>query len=200
MILQPFTVQSRGKRYTFIDRLAIDSGAEQERIQQMMMLQVEMMQEDARCKALGINEAGAIGNLGFGVHDGAELVGVFMVAALDYRSGPWADLIDWEVVSGDPAIFHARPMPGFPSLDLADALELSTDAAHHLMARNVRTVGGHRVNFQRFSWAIFKDRTDRNSRAMKRVHDAAAGDARFQMIEAPDPDEPARTRVDTELA
>ena len=200
MILQPFDVTSQGKTYTFVDRLAIDSDAERERIQQFMLLQLELMQDDAKCAALGISEVGIMGNLGLGAYDGNELVGIFFVAALDYRSGPWADLTNWEVVSNDPAVFHARPMPGFPSLSLEASLDLSTDAVYRMMAETMDTVGGHRVRFGRFSWAIFKDRTDRNSRAMKRVHEHAKADVRFSMIEVADPADPARTRVDIELA
>ncbi len=200
MIIQPFMVNSLGKQYTFIDHMAIDSVTERDRVQQVMLVQIALFQDDAKCEALGIDPVGQIGTLGLGVYDGTELVGVFLVAALDYRSGPWADLVNWEVVNEDPAVFYARPMPGFPVLSLDEALDLSTDAAYHMLSQTMPTVGGHRVGFSRFSWAIFKDRDDPASRAMKRVHDHAAADARFQMIEAPDPDEPARTRVDIELA
>lgn len=200
MILQPFTVTSQGKDWTFIDRLAIDSEAERDVIQQLMLAEIDVMQEDAMCAALEIAESCPIGNIGFGVYDGATLSGVFLVASLDYQSGPWADLVDWEVVSADPAVFHARPMPGFPVLSLEDSLALSVDGAHHLLAQRMTSVGGHGVEFRRLSWAIFKDQTDANSLAAKRIHDAAAADSRFTMTEAPDPNDAELTRVDIELA
>jgi hypothetical protein len=203
MILQTFNVTSRGNRYRFMDRQAIDSDAEREAIQQVMGIQLGAMQEDAMCAALGIAEVGAIGNLGFGVYDDRDdtLVGVFLVASLAYQSGPWADLVDWEVVNANaPAVFHARPMPGFPVLPLDDSLDLSTDGAHHLLARRLTSVGGIGVEFRRLSWAIFKDRTDSNSRAAKRIHAAAAADNRFSMSENADPNDAALTRVDIELA
>jgi hypothetical protein len=200
MIINPFVVTSRGKEWTFRDREAIDSALERDAIQQFMLLQLEVMQSDAMCDALGLAESGPIGNLGFGVYDGATLSGVFLVAALDYRSGPWADLIDWEVTNSDPAVFHARPMPGFVSLAEEGALALSVDAAHHLLANTMTSVGGCDVEFARLSWAIFKDRGDENSLAAKRIHDAAAADQRFTMTEALDPDDATLTRVDIELA
>ena len=200
MILKPFDVVSRGKLYTFIDRLAIDSDAERGLVEQVLLAQLDLMQDDAKCAALGIKETGKIGNLEFGVYDDSELVGAFLVTTLDYRSGPWADLVDWEITSNDPAVFYARPMPGFIALPLADALDLSIDSINHMMSMTMPTVGGHEVTFNLFSWALYKDRTDANSVAMKRVHDHAAADGRFQMTEAPDPADAARTRVDIELA
>lgn len=200
MILEPFNVVSQGKKFTFIDRLAIDSAAERNTIQQVVLAAIDLMQDDAKCAALGIVESGAVGNLEFGVYEDGELAGVFFIASLDYRSGPWADLVDWEVVSNEPAVFHARPMPGFPALPLDRALDLSTDAVHHMMFRKLRTVGEHEVQFSRFSWALYKDRTDPNSRVMQRVHNHVKNDPRFQMTEMPDPADAARTRVDIELA
>ena len=201
MILKPFFVNSHGKRWQFVDSNSISADVERERIQQISIAAVALMQDDAKCVALGINEVGVVGNLHFGVYDQADVLrGIFFVAALDYQSGPWTDLVDWQVTSNDTAVFHARPMPGFPLLSLDDALDLSVDSAHHLLFRNIQTVDGFDVNFSRLSWAIYKDRTDPSSRAMKRVHDRAKADARFQMTEAADPADPARTRVDIELA
>jgi len=201
MILQPFTVNSsRGKRYDFIDRRAIDSSAERTRVNQAIQASLVVMQQDAMCDAIGLPSVGQADNFGFGVYEGGDFVGVFLVATLTYQSGPWADLIEWEVVSNDPAVFHARPMPAFPVLSLDDSLDLSVDSAHHLLARRLTTVGGVNVEFKRLSWAIFKARTDPASRAVQRVHDKAKADHRFNMVELPDQANAARTRVDIELA
>jgi hypothetical protein len=123
-----------------------------------------------------------------------------LLATLDYQSGPWRDLVDWEVVSSDPAVFHARPMPAFPALSLDDSLDLSVDSAHHLLSHRLTTVGGTNVEFKRLSWAIYQARTDPASRAVKRMHDKAKADRRFRMTELPDAADAARTRVDIELA
>lgn len=201
MILQPFTLTSLGKRWRFVDSNAISSNNQRVLIQQLAQSQVALMQDDAKCAALNIAEVGVVNNFFFGVYDEADVLsGIFFVAALDYQSGPWADLIDWQVTSDDTAVFHARPMPGFPVLSLDDSLELSVDGAHRLLSATVDTVDGFAVGFSRFSWAIYKDRTDRNSRAMKRIHDHAKADSRFAMTESVDPVDPARTRVDIELA
>ncbi len=199
MIIQPFDVQSGSRSYTFIDRQAIDSDVDRAIIQQMMQVQIGLMQEDAMCAALGILEVGVVGNLGLAVYDNTALVGVTLLTTLEYQSGPWADLVDWEVVSNDPAVFHARPMPAFPILSLEDSLDLAVDSAYHLLFRRMTSVGGIGVEFRRLSWAIYKDRTDANSRAAKRIHDKAAADIRFRMTEIPDPADAARTRVDIEL-
>lgn len=201
MILNPFTVISRGNQWKFVDRLSIDSDLERDAVQQVILGQIDLMQKDAMCAALGIKEVGAIGNLEFGVYDKDDvLTGVFLVASLDYQSGPWADLIDWEVTSSDPCVFRARPMPGFLSMDEDDALDLSVDAAHHLLFRRMTTMSGNDVEFERLSWAIFKDRTDPNSVEARKYHDKAKGDNRFNMTEAPDPNDAALTRVDIQLA
>jgi len=200
MILRPFNVNSRGTRYSFIDQLAVDSDAERAAIQQAVQLQLALMPEDAKCAALGIAETGTFGNIQLGVYDGSTLTGAFLLTSLDYQSGPWADLVDWQVTSSDPAVFHGRPMPGFPALSLADSLDLSVDAAHHMLARRIQSVGGHDVKFQRLSWAVFKGRADPRSRAANRVHDKAAADGRFRMTEAPDGNDATLTRVDIELA
>lgn len=200
MILAPFDVSSRGKTYTFIDRMAIDSEADRAIIEQMVLVQLELMQDDAKCAALGIDERCNIDNFTLGAYDGAELAGVFLITSMDYRSGPWADLVDWEVIGSGPAVFHARPMPGFPAMSLDASLDLSVEVAHRMMAETINTVGGNQVRFSRFSWALFKDRDDANSRAMQRVHDHAKADARLAMVEVQDPSNSARTRVDIELA
>ncbi len=200
MILQPFTVTSAGKDWRFVDSESLDSALEREQIQQFTIAQLDLMQQDATCAALGISEVGTIGNIALGVYDDATLSGVFLVAALDYQSGPWADLVDWEVTSGAPAVFHARTMPGFPLLTLEASLDLTVDAAHHLLSQRMTSVDGHGVEFGRLSWAIYKDRTDAISRAAKRIHDKAAADARFAMTETVDPGDGERTRTYIELA
>ena len=199
MIIQPFEGQSGPTRFTFIDSRAIDSDAQREVVQQMMQVQIGLMQEDAMCAALGILEVGIIGNVGLAVYDGSDLVGVTLLASLDYQSGPWADLVDWEIVNSDPAVFHARPMPAFPVLSLDASLDLAVDSAHHLLFRRMTSVAGVGIEFRRLSWAIYKDRDDANSRAAKRIHDRAAADNRFRMTEGPDPADAERTRVDIEL-
>jgi len=201
MILQPFDVVSRGTRYTFKDRNAIDSDEERETLFRIMAGQLALMQQDAMCAALGFAESGIVGNLELGVYDGSALIGVFLVTSLEYLSGPWADLTDWEVVRpNDTALFNGRPMPGFPPLSLAEHLDLSVASAHHLLKRDISTADGHKVRFSKLSWAIFKDRTDTNSVHAKRIHDHAKADNRLAMTELPDPANAARTRVDIELA
>jgi len=202
MILESFFVNSRGKRWRFTDSNSISSDIERDRIQQISIAAVALMQDDAKCFALGINEVGIVPNLHFGVYDNDDVMaGIFFIAALDYQFGPWADLVDWQVTQPNTtAVFHARPMPGFPSLTLDDSLDLSVDVAHHLLAHRIQTVDGFDVQFSRFSWAIYEARTDPDSRAMQRVHDRAKADSRFTMTESVDPADPARTRVDIELA
>lgn len=201
MILQPFTVTSGGIAYDFVDSASLSSATERELIQQLMLVQLEVMQDDAKCEALGIGPCGTIPNLGFGVYVGGALSGTFLVAALAYQSGPWADLVDWEVTDPNArAVFHARPMPAFPLLTLEDSLTLSVDSAHHLLTDAMTTVDGHGVGFARLSWAVHKERSDPGSRAVQRVHERAAADARFTMAEALDPDDATLTRVDIELA
>lgn len=201
MIIQPFQVHSGTKNYDFIDRQAIDSDSERKIVQQFILMQLALMQDDAKCAALKIPEVTEFENLGFGVYDGATLIGVFLIAALAYQSGPWADLIDWQVTNpNDPAKFFARPMPGFLSLPEPAALDLSVDAAHHFLFHRLTSVNGHGVEFHKFSWAIFKQRTDPNSVAAKKIHDKAKNDNRFSMTEAPDPNDAALTRVDIELS
>lgn len=200
MILNPFAITSRGTDWDFAQADSLASDAERDQIQQLLLAQAATMQEDAMCAALGIDPVGAVGNLGFGVYDRGTLGGVLMVAALDYQSGPWLDLVDWEVVDASaPAVFHARPMPVFPLLESEDSDALSVATAHHFLAHRMTTVDGYGVEFRRLSWALFKERTDDNSRAVQRVHEAMKADARFVMTEAPDPNDAALTRVDLEL-
>lgn len=200
MILNPFTITSNGTRWDFAQADSLASDAERDQIQQLLVAQAATMPQDAMCAALGIDAVGVVGNLGFGVYESGALAGVLMVAALDYRSGPWRDLVDWEVVDGSaPAVFHARPMPVFPLLASEDSDALSVEAAHHFLARRMTTVDDYGVEFRRLSWALFKERTDADSRAVQRVHEAMKADARFVMTEAPDPNDATLTRVDLEL-
>lgn len=200
MILEPFDIVSRGTRYTFVDWQTIESEAEKDAVFAVMAASLALMQQDAMCKALGIEEVGTVGNFELGVYDGDDLVGITLIASLDYKSGPWADLIDWEVTNPNAdAVFWARPLPWFPPLPLDDSLDLSTDVAHHLLSRRMMSVSGTWVTFSRLSWAIYKDRDDVNSRAEQRVHDHALADSRFTMTELPDPADASRTRVDLEL-
>jgi hypothetical protein len=175
MIVLPFAVRSRNKRYDFIDSKAIDSLAEQTRIQQVITASLQLMQKDAMCEALGIESTTQFTPHGFGVYDGASPVGVFLIAALAHQSGVWRDPHngDWEVIDSKPAVFHARPMPGF-AIPEAEALDLSTDAAHHfLSSKTLATANGNRIEFRRLSWAIFKARTDPLSQAARRMHEHA---------------------------
>lgn len=200
MILQPFTVNSHGKRWEFVHADSLASDVERDQIQQFARMQLQIMTDDAKCAALGIAEVGVIGNLGFGVYEGGTLSGVFLMASLDYQSGPWSDLVSWEVADANaPVVLHARPLPGFPLLTLDNSLTLSVDAAHHFLARKLQTVDGYDVGFKRLSWAVHKGRNDAGSRAVQRVHERAKADNRFTMIEAADPNDALLTRVDLEL-
>jgi hypothetical protein len=201
MIISTFDVQSGGKDYTFVDRVAVDNGEERERIQQFIMAQLSIMQQDAMCEAIGIQAVTEFEALGFGVYDRSDLIGVFLIAALAHQSGVWRDPHngDWEVINSDPVIFFARPMPGFVALPESVALDLSVDSAYHFLAQTLISVGGHDVKFGKLSWAIFKGRTDANSRMAKKIHDYAAVDARFKMTETIDQTDVSRTLVDIEL-
>jgi len=201
MIILPFTVRSRNKRYDFVDTQAIDSGAEKTRVQQVITSSLQLMQQDAMCEAIGIQSFTKFQPHGFAVYDGLSPVGIFLVAAVAHQSGVWRDPHngDWTVIDRHPAVFHARPMPGF-SLPEPEALDLSTNAAHHLLsAKTMRSAGEHKIEFRRLSWAIFKGRADPMSVAAKKMHDHAKADNRFKMTELPDPANAQRTRVDIEL-
>ena len=200
MILQPFTVNSQGKRWSFMQVDVLASDAERRQVQQLLLTQMAAMQQDAMCAALGIDPSGEFGTLSFGAYESGVLAGVLLVVALDYQSGPWRDLGDWEVVNGNaPAVFHARPMPVFPFLAPEDSAVLSADVAHHLLARRMTMVEGYGVEFRRLGWAIFKERTDANSRAVQAIHEAVKADARFTVTETPDSSDAALTHVDVEL-
>jgi hypothetical protein len=202
MIFLPFQVQSKGKRYDFLDSLAMDNGGEQRRIQQVITASLVLMQADAMCEALGIESSTAFTSHGFGVYNAGAPVGIFLLAALSHQSGVWRDPHngDWEVIDGNPIVFHGRPMPGF-GIPESDALDLATDAAHHFMfSKQLKTANGNKVEFRRLSWAIFKNRTSPNDIAAKKMHDKAKADPRFSMVEVPDPANAERTRVDIELS
>lgn len=201
MILQPFTITSGGTAYDFVDSSSLSSESERDLIQQLMLVQLDVMQDDAKCDAIGVSPCGTIGNVGLGVYVGGTLSGTFLIAALAYQSGPWADLIDWEVTDPNaPIVLHARPMPAFPLLTLEDSLTLSVDSAYHLLTGAMASVDGFGVGFTRLSWAVHKERTDAGSVAVQRVHDRAEADARFAMTQALDPTDATLTRVDIELA
>ena len=199
MILQSFTVSSHGKRWEFVDSASLSSNVERYQIQQFVLSRLADMQDDAKCSAIGAIEFGPIGNVSLGVYESGALVGVFLIAALDYQSGPWANLDDWEVTEPNaPIVLHARPLPSFFT-NLDDSLTLSVDAAHHMLARRLSTFDGYGVEFKRFSWAVHKGRDDAGSRAVQRVHEKAKADNRFSMIETIDPNDAELTRVDIEL-
>lgn len=199
MIINPFEVSLDLRTFTFVDRLSIDSVAEQDAVQQAIIKQLAAAQQDAMCAALGLPELEVIPNFSFGVYEGGSRVGIYMMAANQYISGPWADLVDWKVISSDPAILCGRHMPGFDRLSIEDEQSLSAETTWHFLSQELATAGGHKLSFERVSWAIFEGHTDDTSLRDIGVHNAIVADERLEATMVPDEVDSSLTRVDVEL-
>lgn len=199
MIVQPFDVNVQGpKRFRFVDRMAIDSPVEQQQVQLAITEQLMLAQQDAMCAALGITELEAIPNFGFAVYDDDVRVGVYLLAANQYVSGPWVDVVDWVQTNNDDAIIHGRHMPSFEGLSVEDEQELAMETTWHFLHNNLVTAGGHELKFQKISWAIFTGRTDPKSLRTIGMHNRVVSDPRLKVTMVPDENDASLTRVDAE--
>lgn len=202
MILKPLTVVSGGKRYTFVDRLAVDSETLKREILDITNTALDYAQFDATCEQLGLQEEGSIPSMKFGVFESGVLVGIWMLGSIQYVSGPWVDTVDWIKTSSDPARFTARVMPGF--LTLAPAVEdaVATASAVCLLGLGAphRSHEDTPMGFDSLHWAIFKERTDPISVRALRLHNAAVAHAGLTVTEEIDPAAPDCTLVTLELA
>ena len=129
MILNPFSLRLGPRLFTFVDRMAIDSPIEHQAVQTLIAEALMVSQQDAMCAALGVTETEAIPNFGLGVYENGTRVGIYLMAANRYISGPWEDVIDWVQTSNDPATIHGRHMPMFLGLDADTEKELAAETA-----------------------------------------------------------------------
>lgn len=203
MILQPFTVISQGTQYRFVDREALDNEAEKLQVDEAITQNLAQAQFEAQCAQLGLAEFGPVPNMRFAVFDNGVFAGVWMLGALGYVSGPWADTIDWVVDNPSaPALWTARPMPGFLGMQPLDEAKLALDSAVELLGRDApfRSMQGASVGFNSLHWAIFKAHTDAVSMRARGLHAAAQSDARLRVTETVDPADAHRTLAKLELA
>jgi hypothetical protein len=203
MILKPFTVTSQGTQYRFVERSALDSEALKAQVTQMVQDNHAFSQFEAMCAQLGLSEFGAIPSMRFAVFDGSTLVGIWGLAKLNYISGPWADTINWVVTDPQaPAIWSARPMPGFLGLDPAVETQLAVDTAVVLLGQNApfRSTEDTHVGFTSLHWAVLLTHTDPISVRAQGLHAAAKADGRLSVTETVDPENALRTLVQLELS
>jgi len=200
MILQPFTVASGGKNYTYVDRLAIDSEILKQEVLETTALALDFVQFDATCEELGMSAEGSIPSMKFGVFESGNLCGIWMMGCIQYVSGPWIDTVDWVKSSGVAARFTSRVMPGF--LTLADDVEdaIATATAIHLLSRTPILTSHENIDvcFDSLHWAIYKDRNDPIDQRANRLHDAAVAHAGLDVVETIDPVAADRTLVKLE--
>ncbi len=202
MILQPFTVNSQGTQYRFVEQAALDNEAQKLLVDEAITDNLDAMQHEAQCAQIGLKEFGPVPNMRFAVFDNSTFTGVWMLGALGYVSGPWADTVDWQVTDPNaPAIWTARPMPGFLGMQVLDELKLAVDTATKLLGRGApfRSVQGTNVEFKSLHWAIYKNHTDRRAVRANALHLAAQSDVRLRVTETADPDDAHRTLAKLEL-
>lgn len=212
MILKPFTINSQGTQYRFVERRALDSEILKEQINELVAANHAFAQWEAQCGQLNLSEVGPIPNMRFAVFDNGDLVGIWGLARLGYVSGPWADPEsgDWVVTDPNaPAIWTARPMPGFrenvalgcTGLPPQVELQLSVDTAVGLLGRGApfRSMEDTRVEFKSLYWAVLLAHTDPISVRARGLHGAAKADPRLQVTETVDPSNAQRTLAKLEL-
>lgn len=199
MILKPFTVASGGKRYTFIDRLAVDSELFKRQILDTTAVALDFVQFEATCERLGLQAEGSIPSMKFGVFESGNLIGVWMMGSIQYVFGPWTDTVDWKKTNSDPAIFRARVMPSF-ALDPADENALAVALLAYLLSTLHRSYEDTAVGFASLHYAINKTLTDPASRRAIRLHNAAVAEAALSLTQVIDPAAADRTLVTVELA
>lgn len=205
MILDPFVVVSKGKRWRFTDSLLLDSEAEKQEIGGVLQQMYLVSQTDALCEPCNdfVEPEKLIPDQVFAVHNEAtgELDGVWLHAVIGYVSGPWVDVVDWvETDPGATCVLDCRVSPGLLLVPGADEAELATDAVLHFFTKRLKTAGGHRVTFRKMKWAIFKDRTDEIGDRANKLNDAAKAHPSFRHTETVDPLDPERTKVVVELS
>jgi hypothetical protein len=203
MIIKPFTVDSGGTTYRFVERRGLDPELLKTSITDMIKQNHDFSQFEAMCAQLGLSDVGPIPNMRFGVFVSDTLVGVWGLGRLQYVSGPWDNTTDWNVVNpGADSVWTARPMPGFLELDPAIETALSVETAVKLLAINApfRSMEDVPVEFESLHWAILKSHTDEISVRAKRLHNAAIADQRLLVTETIDPNNSLRTLAKLELA
>lgn len=187
MIISPFDIRIRNKRYDFLDRISIDSASEEAEVNTAIIQQLQDSQQDAMCLALNIAEVEVpIPNFGFGVYDDGVRIGVYLMASC-------------KQITTSPLVVEARHMPGFSVLSQADEEELAAETTFHFLEKPLPTVAGGQITFQKISWAIFEDRTDAKSLRDIGIHNKIINDPRIKATLVPDDTDANLTRVDVEL-
>jgi hypothetical protein len=192
MIIQPFEVQSRGVRYTLIDRDLLDSDAQKFQVSRLHGSALSFVQSAALCSNRGLADRGEIDNRILAILNPAgDIIGIWMLGCIEYVSGPWANLQSWEVTNpGADVLLTAVPMSG--ALQLSSDLEadLAADVAETLVNqanRRLRTGQGETVSFQKLSYGIFLQHEDAVSQRAKAHHGKVKGKQGLTVVETPHP-------------
>jgi hypothetical protein len=202
MIISPFTVRSKNKDYDFVDRDALDSEAHKLTVNAMHAAALNYVQDDALCGNRGLADRGEIDNRILAVFDDGNLIGIWMLGCITYISGPWEDLVSWNVVNpGAPTVLDAVPMSGILGMSLDDEAEFASDTAEKMVSTpnlGMVTGQGTPLGIRKLHYGIFKDHDDPRSERAKSHHAKVQANDRLTVTETAHPTIPHMTLVEIE--
>ena len=125
------------------------------------------------------------------VLDGGSLIGIWMLGCIEYISGPWSDVTNWDLVSpGEPAILSAVPMSGILGMSEDDEADFAAETAVKLVTTpNVSLASGQGtpVGFSHLHYGVFKEHDDPMSRRAQAHHAKVQGHRGLSVTEAAHP-------------
>ena len=189
MIIEPFTVVSRGKNYRFVQAAALDSDKVRRTVRQQQSAALDYTQAGALCRDRGLPDHRELQNFTFAVFE-SGLKGVWMLGSIIYVSGPWTDLATWDVANqGATVVIQAVPMPGLLSLAIPVEADFAADSfAAFLTDPNLlATVQGSSVAIDMLYYGIFLNRNNPVDNRVKAQHNAAKAHPALSVTETPHP-------------
>jgi hypothetical protein len=200
MIIQEFNVRSKNVDYDFVDRDALDSEAEKRQVNAMHAAALAYVQTNALCENRGLADRGEIDNRVLAVYKDGAIIGIWMLGCIEYVSGPWDNLTNWNVVNpGADAMLSAVPMSGIVGMDEDDEAEFAAMTARKLVQTpNVGLLSGQGtpVGFEKIHYGIFKEHDDPVSMRARAHHAKVKADPQLDVIETPHPTIPHLTLVE----
>jgi len=201
MIIQPFNVRSKSKLYSFVDRDALDSESEKARVNALHAAALAYVQTNALCENRGLADRGEIDNRVLAVFDpGQNLIGIWMLGCITYVSGPWEDLINWQVTNpGADVILDAVPMSGILGMTEDDESEFASDTAAKMVSTpNLGLMSGQGapVGLRKLHYGLFKRQDDSVSKRAQGHHAKVKGNGKLNVTETPHPTIPGLTLVE----
>jgi hypothetical protein len=207
VIIQPFDVRSKGKRFDFVDVDALDSEADIVEANRRHGAALAYVQTAALCENRGLTD-GDLRRKSMAVFDGGVIVGIWLLGCIEYVSGPWADVVNWDLTNpGEDAILSAVPMSGMirfdgngnpiPTMLEDDEADLAAETALKLVTtpNSLLSGQGTPVGFERLHYGVFKQHDDPISRRAQAHHNKARAHPQLDVTELPDPANPTLTLV-----